>query len=419
MRFRPINLGRWILWSGYAIVLAIAPLVFTQSFAITLLSQMGIAIVFALSYNMLFGQTGLLSFGHSVYSGLGAYLAVHALKSSAALPVSLLPLAGGVGGALVGIVLGYVTTRRAGTTFAMITLGIGEMVFACSLMFPGFFGGEGGITLDRAAGPPVLGISGWTLGPPIQVYWLIAVWCFLATAVMYAFTRTPLGRIANAVRDNPERAEFVGYDPVQVRYLVVIVAGFFAGIAGGLGAINYEIVNAENVGALRSAEVLIATFIGGAGFFFGPILGAIVYVLMAVAIGTVTQAWLLYLGLVFVLMVVHVPGGLASLVLMNLRMARYGQLRPLVPGYFALSGVTIVLLVGLTGLVEMTYHLAATGANPVIPLHGLAVDTSSGTPWVVFSGLVVLGAALYRTVWRHIRREWDEGESIIERKGMM
>ena len=97
-------------------------------------------------------------------------------------------------GALFGVIFGYLTTRRAGTPFAMITLGIGEMVFAASLMFSGFFGGEGGITADRASGRPLLGIAGITFGPQLQVYYLIAVWCFVCMIAMYALTQTPLGR---------------------------------------------------------------------------------------------------------------------------------------------------------------------------------------------------------------------------------
>ena len=123
----------------------------------------------------------MLSFGHAVYSGLGAYFAVHALnlvaKGQIWLPVTLLPLVGGLAGLVFGVLFGYVTTKRAGTTFAMITLGIGELVFACSLMFPGFFGGEGGITTNRVIGQPFLGI---TYGPAIQVYYLIAVWALVS-----------------------------------------------------------------------------------------------------------------------------------------------------------------------------------------------------------------------------------------------
>ncbi len=205
----------------------------------------------------------------------------------------------------------------------MITLGIGEMVFAASLMFPGFFGGEGGITADRASGGPFLGIAGITFGPQIQVYYLIAVWCFACMIAMFALTQTPLGRIANAVRDNPERAEFIGYNTQRVRWLMLILSSFFAGIAGGLTAINFEIVSAENVSAVRSGGVLLAAFMGGAAFFFGPILGAVVFVFFAVALSEYTKAWQLYLGVFFVLLVMYAPGGLSSLILMNLRVMKF------------------------------------------------------------------------------------------------
>src|SRR6185369_5458585 len=272
MRYQPVNLVRWILWGLTALVMIVLPLIFTKGFAITLMSQMGIAIIFALSYNMLLGQSGMLSFGHAVYSGLGAYIAVHALnmasKGQLWMPVSLLPLVGGLAGAFFGVLFGYVTTKRAGTTFAMITLGIGELVFSCSLMFPDFFGGEGGITTNRVFGQPFLGL---TFGPAVQVYYLIALWCLASMALMYAWSHTPLGRMANAVRDNPERAEFVGYDTHKVRWFTLIISAFFAGIAGALACINFEIVTAENVSAIRSGGVLFAAFIGGVTFFFGPI----------------------------------------------------------------------------------------------------------------------------------------------------
>ncbi|HET9735845.1 MAG TPA: branched-chain amino acid ABC transporter permease, partial [Burkholderiales bacterium] len=206
MKYAPINLGRWILWGATALVFLAAPHVFKGGFALTMLTQMGTLIIFALSYNMLLGQGGMLSFGHAVYSGLGAYVVVHTLnlmgKGAFAFPVALLPLVGGLAGLAFGVLFGYVTTRRAGTTFALISLGVGEMVFACVLMFPGFFGGEAGVSTNRVVGKPFLGI---TFGPALQVYYLVAVWCFLSMAAMFALTQTPLGRMANAVRDNPER----------------------------------------------------------------------------------------------------------------------------------------------------------------------------------------------------------------------
>ena len=323
LHFEPRNAGRYIVWGATALIFLLVPFIFTQSFALTLMSIMGITIIFALSYNMLLGQTGMLSFGHAVYSGLGAFVAIHALNLIAGgklyFPVWAIPLIGGVAGAFFGVIFGYVTTKKSGTPFAMITLGIVEMVFACSLMFQGFFGGDAGISTNRVVKDALLASSfGIDFSSSRQVYYLIAVWCFLCMIAMFAFTHTPLGRIANAVRENPERGEFIGYNTQHVRLLVVVVSSFFAGISGGLSAINFELVTAENVSAVRSGGVLLATFIGGALFFFGPILGAVVFVLFAFALSDFTKAWQLYLGLFFVVMVLFAPGGLSSLILMNL-----------------------------------------------------------------------------------------------------
>ena len=204
--FKPYNVGRWVIWGLYALLLAVAPMLFKSSLSLTMLSQAGYLVIICLSYNILLGQGGMLSFGHAVYVGLGSFLAIHAMnlaaKGAVYIPLPLIPMIGGLAGLFFAALLGYVTTKKAGTTFAMITLGIGELVFAMSLMFPEFFGGEGGITTNRAYGKPLFGIS---FGPQIQVYYLIAIYCFVCTAAMFAFTRTPLGRILNAVRDNPER----------------------------------------------------------------------------------------------------------------------------------------------------------------------------------------------------------------------
>src|SRR3954463_120451 len=393
MRYRPINLGRWLLWGAVAALMAVLPLMFSQGFAITLMSQMGIAIIFTLSYNMLLGQSGMLSFGHAVYSGLGAYIAVHVLnligKGAVAFPVTLLPLVGGLAGMFFGFLFGYVTTRRAGTTFALISLGVGEMVFACVLMFPGFFGGEAGVSTNRVVGKPFLGVS---YGPALQVYYLVAVWCFVAMAAMYALTQTPLGRMANAVRDNPERAEFIGYDTQKVRFLQLVLSSFFAGVAGALSCINFEIVSAENVSAIRSGGVLIATFIGGVPFFFGPILGAIVFIFFVAALSGFTKAWLLYLGIFFVVMVLYAPGGLASLLLMQIAAFRAGRLRALALPYAAATGAAALAMAGVIGLVEMVYRLSEQGASTMLEVAGIEIDAHSAIPWVVF--VLVLAAGL-------------------------
>lgn len=399
----------WI-WGGFAAVLLVAPWIWTSDFAQSMLSQIGIAIIACLAYNILLGQGGMLSFGHAVYSGLGGFVAMHALNRISAgqwpLPVSLVPLVGGLGGLAFAAVLGWVTTKKSGTTFAMITLGISELVWSMSLMLPEFFGGEGGVSGDRVTGHPVLGIS---FGPQIQLYYLIALYCFFCTVAMYALTLTPLGRMLNAVRDNPERVEFIGYSTRRVRYLAFVISGFFAGIAGGLGALNFEIVTAEVVGAARSGAYLLFVFLGGSTFFFGPIIGAVLMVVALALLSELTKAWLLYLGLTFLLMVMFAPGGFASLVMMNVRLAARGQLRRLWVGYLALGGAALAVLLGSSAMIEMLYHLQLDDAmGSAVTVLGAPLDVRSTDSWVGSALVCLTGAAFFELCRRHFQRQWSQ-----------
>ena len=416
--FKPLNVGRWAVWGLFALVLLVAPMLFTSSLSHTMLSQMGIAIIVCLSYNMLLGQGGMLSFGHAVYSGMGSFLAIHALNmvTAGTLPilVSLIPIVGGLTGLLVAFVMGYVTTKKAGTPFAMITLGVGELVFAMSLMFPEFFGGEGGVSGNRVAGSKPLGV---TFGPQIQLYYLIAIYTFICTGLMFAFTRTPLGRMLNAVRDNPERVEFVGYDTQKVRYMAFIAAGFFAGISGGLAALNFEIVTSEVVRGDRSGAYLLFTFLGGATFFFGPILGAIMMVLAFVLLSELTKAWLLYLGLIFLFMVIYAPGGVASLIMMNLRVAAFGFLRKLWVSYLALAVTALVALLGAAAMIEMVYHLQLNAAlGPDMVFMGMPLNAKGLNSWFGAGFVLLTGLGLFELCRRQFLHQWGEIQQDIEKE---
>ena len=416
--FKPFNIARWAIWSLFVVVLLVVPLLFNSSLSVTMLSQMGIAIIACLSYNILLGQGGMLSFGHAVYTGLGSYMAIHALNAVAGgtlpIPVSLVPLIGGLAGLGFAVLLGYVTTRKSGTPFAMITLGMAELVFAMSLMFSEFFGGEAGVSSNRVIGKAFLGI---TFGPPVQVYYLIAAYTFVCVAAMYAFTRTPLGRILNAVRDNPERVEFIGYNTQRVRYMAFVISGFFAGVAGGLGAVLFEIVTAEVVGAGRSGAYLLFTFLGGATFFFGPILGAILMVLAFVLLSEFTKAWLLYLGLIFMFMVMYAPGGIASLIMMNLRVASFGKLRALWVSYLGLAVTGLVVLLGAGAMIEMIYHLqlnAAVGDD--LSFMGIPLQARGLNSWVGAALVLLTGLGLFEVTRRQFKLQWGEVQTEIEKE---
>ena len=302
-------------WLAFAALLGVLPVVFRSSTALTLLGAIGVYAVFALSYNMLLGQGGMLSFGHGVYFGLGGFAAIHlmiAIKTHALpIPVFFAPLAGFAAGLAAGAILGIPNCKRAGTAFSMISLGLGELAAAAGFMFTGLFGGEEGLAGDRSVGPMFAGLP---LGPVGNLYVFIAVWLFFAALAIYAFTQTPLGRLANAVRDNPERAAFIGFDPRRVRYLVFVAASGFAGLAGALAAVNFELMAPNSLGAEPSTLVLLATYIGGTANFYGPILGAAVLTLMRSLLSDYTSGWQLYVGLMFVVFVLFAPGGIAGVI---------------------------------------------------------------------------------------------------------
>ncbi|WP_102869131.1 branched-chain amino acid ABC transporter ATP-binding protein/permease [Burkholderia thailandensis] len=292
-------------WLALVALLVVPALAWPRGWMLGYLAQTAAMIVLALSYNLLLGTTGLLSFGHAAFAGLGAFVAAHGFNRYG-LPLPLVPLAGGVAGAAFGALFGFVATRRAGTAFAMITLGLGELVAAAAWSVPDWFGGAGGVSIDRAAGPA---LAAWDFGKPMHAYALIAVWCVAAAVAMRVLVRTPFARLANAVRDNPARVAALGTDPRRVRYAMAIAAAFFAGVSGALTLIDVEVATSESVGMLRSGAVLFATVIGGATAFFGPVVGAVLLTFFSVFVASVSRAWLLYLGLLFVAVVLAAPGG--------------------------------------------------------------------------------------------------------------
>ena len=232
---------------------------------------------------------------------------------------------------------------------------------------------------------------------------------------MYAFTRTPLGRMLNAVRDNPERVEFIGYSTQKVRYISFIIAGFFAGVAGGMYALNFEIATAEVVGAYRSGAYLLFTFLGGATFFFGPILGAVLMVVSFVFFSELTKAWLLYLGLIFMVMVMYAPGGIASLIMMNIRVAKFGKLRGLL-GWYALLAVTgAVAFFGIAAIIEMVYHKQLNEAlGPVLTFFRVELDVQSTASWLGVAAIAAVGIAMFEFVWRRFAVRWGDVQGQIE-----
>ncbi len=395
-------------WVLVALAAAVAPFLLSSGFGLSLLCRMGIAIVFALSFNMLLGQGGMLDFGHAVLLGFGGFAAMHAMRAAGAgywIPAPLLPLFGAAGGLLAALLGGWVAARRHETAFAMITLGLAELASAAVLMFPSLFGGEEGITGDRSEGPVLFGLG---FGRQWNVYFLIAAWAFGCSLLMWRYTATPLGRLANAVRDDPERVGFIGYDPARARFLVFLLAGLFAGVAGGLQALNDEIVTSSNVSTDAAGAVLLMTFIGGVGTFWGPVLGAVLVTFLQVALSTMTDAWQLYDGLLFLAAVVWAPGGLSGIILAHAPLVRAGRGGALVGPYAAQLPGLALTLAGIVWLAELGYRLQAVrNGAPAGLLLGMAARPHGVWQWTVGVALLLAGAALLRRLWPRARAAWQ------------
>jgi branched-chain amino acid transport system permease protein len=402
------QLKKLSVWIGYLVVMLVLPQFFDSILSISIFNQMAIAIVFALSYNMLLGQGGMLSFGHAVYFGFGGFLAVHTLImiefETVYFSILFIPLIGGVFGLLAAIFIGSFSTHKAGTVFAMISLGMGELIAASSLIFVGFFGGEAGISGDRTYGPLFFGIE---FLRDVEIYYVAVFWVFIATIFMYLFTQTPAGRMANAVRDNPERAEFIGYSARRVRFISFCAAGLFAGIAGGLFALNYEFITEENLNAATSGRVLLMAYIGGLGYFIGPIVGAVILTLMNSLLSNYSDLWMLYLGIMFLLTVLFLPRGFAGFIMMHQVAWVKGSIKQLALPYLLTGIPAFLLMLSAVALVEMS-HVEA-GA---LQFMGFALDPALLTDWMMV-GIVGIGSLIaVRKSLPRLRDAWESANTI-------
>jgi branched-chain amino acid transport system permease protein len=396
-------------WLLTALAFAAAPKIFSSGLALTMMSVMGVMIIFALSYNMLLGQTGLLSFGHAIYFGLGGFVAIHVMnaviRAKLGVPAPVIPLIGGLAGLAFGFVFGLVSTKRAGIVFSMISLGLGELVSSSSFILRTFFGGEEGVATNRTK---LAAFFGHNFGPQIEVYYLIATWCFVCIAAIYALTRTPFGRMCNAVRENPDRAEFVGYSPRMLRLIAFCFSAFFAGVAGGLAAINFEIMNAQQLGAQQSALVLLMTYVGGVGYFFGPIIGAVIITFLQIMLSDVTEAWQLYFGLLFMGVVLYAPGGVAGWLMLHQTALRRGEAWRLAPSYALVAPAITAGLIGSIMIIELARRFFALepGEGAAMRLFGFDVEATSFAPWIVALALTVAGIGFGRALWPKVGEAW-------------
>ena len=391
------------------LLLLLLPMWTGQGHGLSLLTQMGVAAMACLSYQWLWGQGGMLSFGQAVYTGAGAYLAVHLMRMADAgwpVPTVLVPLLAGLGTAFLAWALGGISTRRPGAALAMITLGLGELAWALAPVFPSVFGGEGGLSADRTAG---LSLGIWQGANPWHLYALVCVYLLLALWGLGKVEHSPLGLYVRAVREQAGRLAHVGPDPHRVRWTAFVLAGGIAGVAGGLSAMVFEIVTPEAFNPVRSGELLLFTVLAGSRHWAGALLGGALTVLAHTTLPQWTPASGLYLGVLFMVLVTRAPQGLAGLALQWWRREPGRSLTWPKP-VACLQAVAALGALGFAGgLVEMAYqYQQLSTAGSVMPWLGLTLKLDQPLHWMGMT----LAALVWAGVWavssthrRHARKE--------------
>jgi len=291
-------LNRYLLLAILAFVL-IGPLVLPP----TTITEMLIFGIVAVSTNIMVGYTGMLSFGQAAYFGIGAYVCGLALK--AGYPLFLAIPAGTAFSMMIAGMAGYFCVKRTGLYFICLTFAFNQMFYFIAYVWTDVTGGEDGLAgIPR----PELIYTAW------PYYFFVAIVFGICLLAMLKIVSSPLGLIFRLIRENPERAAAIGYNVRLYKWYSFMIASGFTALAGTIYALLYNIVPIDQIHWLKSGDFIFMLLFGGAGHFFGPLIGAIGYIWLSDTFAIIWARWPLLMGLIFLLVVLYLRGGVADLI---------------------------------------------------------------------------------------------------------
>jgi branched-chain amino acid transport system permease protein len=303
----------WILWIVGLIILAIFPKAFGIYYT-NVFVGFAIFALYAVTLNLLLGYNGLLSFGHAMFFGTGAYTTALALTHIQGFPLLPAVLVGGLAGALLALILSPLLVRVSGTAFAMLTLAFGQLIFVLALKYREVTGGEDGIGGYPIPPLNIPGIVSIDMTDSANFYYFAIAVIGVCLWLLWFYTKTPFGSLVVGVRDNAMRIDYIGFKLPQTRAINLIVSGGFAGIAGAIYALLQNLVSTVGVlDIINSFIPIMMAYIGGVGSFFGPIIGSGVLHLLEDVVIRFTERIGLVNGVIFIVVVMFVPGGLVGL----------------------------------------------------------------------------------------------------------
>jgi len=299
-----------------------------SAYQLLLYIEILIMALLATSFNLLFGYTGLLSFGQAAYFGIGAYACgLILMKVSPSLWLGI--LGGVIFATLSAATIGFFCVRLTGIYFSMLTLAFGEMVYAIAFKWYDVTGGDNGLVGVPKPAVSFFGLAAFDLAPPVHYYYFVLAFFIISIFFLRRVVNSPLGYVLRGIRENIERVGFSGLEVKKFQLIAFSIAGLFAGLAGALYAPFASTVSPQVVGWTKSAEPVLMTLLGGTEVFLGPILGSWLFLLLKDYIISHTEFWEIYFGVVLVFLVIFLPGGvlgfLGNLMAYLLRSGRTGE----------------------------------------------------------------------------------------------
>ena len=290
---------------------ALIPLVL-KPYHVNMLTEIIVFALYAVSYNLLLGYAGLLSFGHAMFFGMGAFTVAVSL-----IHIPGLSMWGAIGLALamttaVGFVAGGLLLRHKGSYFALLTLAFNSLFYAVATKWHSVTGGDDGLSITRPE--LALGFTTINLAGIESFYYFTLVTVGAALVFCWYFTQTAMGKTVLMMRENEERMKFLGYNTNVSRLILFTFTGAVAGLAGAFYTLHFQFCSQSAISVDMTTTVLLMTFVGGTGTFWGPMLGAFVYVILQNYLSDITDRWPLFMGLIFVFMVLFIPGGLTQII---------------------------------------------------------------------------------------------------------
>lgn len=283
-----------------------------KKYHLNMLTEIIVFALYAVSYNLLLGYAGLLSFGHAMFFGMGAFTVAVALIHVPGLSMWSAVLMALVMTTAVGFVTGGFLLRHKGAYFALLTLAFNSLFYAVATKWHRITGGDDGLSITR---PDLhLGVTTVKMAALTHFYYFTLVVIGAAIVFCWYFTRTAMGQTVLLMRENEERMKFLGYNTNISRLILFTFTGALAGLAGAFYTLHFQFVSQTAISVDMTTTVLLMTFVGGTGTFWGPILGAFVYIIVQNYLSDITDRWPLLMGLIFILMVLLAPGGLSQII---------------------------------------------------------------------------------------------------------